>query len=599
MKKQLLKITTFWNTHFRSEESQLLIFLSNFFKKSIAVFLTIIITSNIGIAQGLYSEASSYVADVGTLHRKYTNRNSYEYFDRINLHYEQWLKKLSGIDFTALDKDAQVDYLIFKNKLEKDKFFHNQAFETFKEVAHVAPFSSQLERFYIARRKGTKPNAEKLASEFNATTTEIKKLHESLSKSDPFNSWQKAELASDIIKSLQRSVTEAYGFYYDYDPSFTWWMKTPYEELDQAMTAYATFLKDHYQNTLVKDDGSGIIGKPIGKVALEKELAFEFIPYTPEELIKEAEKQFAWCEQEMLKASEELGYGKDWKAAIEFVKNTYVEPGTWPQDIHFLAEEAIDFLEERDLLTIPDLAKETWRMTMMSPEAQRINPFFLGGEAIQISYPTSTMSHEEKMMSMRGNNPHFSRATVQHELIPGHHLQGYMTQRHRPYRSLFSTPFWIEGWALYWEIALWDKSFPKSAEDKVGMLFWRMHRCARIIFSLNYHLEKMSPQQAIDFLVDKVGHERANAEAEVRRSFEGRYGPLYQIAYMIGGLQLYALKGELVDNGSMSEKDFHDQILQNNSIPIEILRIALMDNAIDKNYKTNWKFLKDLDIPHR
>ena len=31
------------------------------------------------------------------------------------------------------------------------------------------------------------------------------------------------------------------------------------------------------------------------------------------------------------------------------------------------------------------------------------------------------------MMSMRGNNIHFSRATVHHELIPGHHLQGYMT----------------------------------------------------------------------------------------------------------------------------------------------------------------------------
>ncbi|MCH7400517.1 DUF885 family protein [Belliella kenyensis] len=599
MKKQLLKITSFWKTYFGPKKSHPVVYLSLFCKKSIAVFLTVIITSTIGIAQGLYSEASSYVADVGTLHRKYTNRNSHEYFNRINLHYEQWLEKLRGLDFGSLDKDAQIDYLIFKNKLEKDQFFHNQAFETFKEVAHVAPFSPQLEKFYIPRRKGTKPNAEKLAGEFKAVTTEIKKLHESLSKTDPFNSWQKAELASDVIKSLQRSVTEAYGFYYDYDPAFTWWMKTPFEELDKAMTAYAAFLKDHYQNTLVKDDGSGIIGKPIGKVALEKELAFEFIPYTPEELIREAEKQFAWCEEEMLKASEELGYGKDWKAAIEFVKNTYVEPGTWPQDIHFLAEEAIDFLEERDLLTIPDLAKETWRMTMMSPESQRINPFFLGGEAIQISYPTSTMSHEEKMMSMRGNNPHFSRATVQHELIPGHHLQGYMTQRHRPYRSLFSTPFWIEGWALYWEIALWDKSFPKSAEDKVGMLFWRMHRCARIIFSLNYHLEKMSPQQAIDFLVDKVGHERANAEAEVRRSFEGRYGPLYQIAYMIGGLQLYALKGELVDNGSMSEKDFHDQILQNNSIPIEILRIALKDNAVDKNYKTNWKFLKDLDIPHR
>jgi hypothetical protein len=76
-------------------------------------------------------------------------------------------------------------------------------------------------------------------------------------------------------------------------------------------------------------------------------------------------------------------------------------------------------------------------MEMMSPERQLVSPFFLGGEVILVSYPTNTMSHEAKMMSMRGNNPHFSRATVHHELIPGHHLQGFMTARYKIYRGLF------------------------------------------------------------------------------------------------------------------------------------------------------------------
>ena len=106
---------------------------------------------------------------------------------------------------------------------------------------------------------------------------------------------------------------------------------------------------------------------------------------------------------------------------------------------------------------------------------------------------------------------------------------------------IFSTPFWTEGGALYWELLFWDLKFPKTPENKIGMLFWRMHRCARIIFSLNFHLEKMTPQQCIDFLVERVGHERDNATAEVRRSFDGSYGPLYQIAYLIGGLQIYSL----------------------------------------------------------
>ena len=62
---------------------------------------------------------------------------------------------------------------------------------------------------------------------------------------------------------------------------------------------------------------------------------------------------------------------------------------------------------------------------------------------------------------------------MHHELIPGHHLQHYMLPRYRPYRSLFETPFWIEGWALYWEMLLWDLDFAHGPEDRVGMLFFR------------------------------------------------------------------------------------------------------------------------------
>ena len=163
--------------------------------------------------------------------------------------------------------------------------------------------------------------------------------------------------------------------------------------------------------------------------------------------------------------------------------------------IRELALEAIAYLDANDLVTIPPLCRDSWRMTMMSPEQQLVNPFFLGGETIIVSYPTSTMAHEAKLMSMRGNNRHFARATVHHELIPGHHLQGYMAARHKAYRRLFGTPFFGEGWALYWELLLWDRGFAKSPENRVGMLFWRMHRCARIIFSLGFHLGTMTPRE--------------------------------------------------------------------------------------------------------
>jgi hypothetical protein len=285
-----------------------------------------------------------------------------------------------------------------------------------------------------------------------------------------------------------------------------------------------------------------------------------------------------------------MGLGDDWPKAVEKVKTMHVEPGRQPELIRDLAREAIDYVRKHDLVTVPPLASETWRMEMMSPQRQLVNPFFTGGETISVSFPTNTMSHEAKLQSMRGNNIPFARATVHHELIPGHHLQGFMTARYRSHRGLFGTAFWSEGWALYWEMVLYDRGFPKTPEDRVGFLFWRMHRCARIVFSLNYHLGKMSPQQCIDYLVERVGHERDNATAEVRRSFATSYGPLYQAAYMLGGLQLRALRKELVETGKMAERDFHDAILKQNRIPIAMVRVILTKPQLSRDFSPIWKF---------
>ncbi|KAK7432263.1 hypothetical protein QQZ08_001208 [Neonectria magnoliae] len=209
----------------------------------------------------------------------------------------------------------------------------------------------------------------------------------------------------------------------------------------------------------------------------------------------------------------------------------------------------------------------------MSAERQKENPFFLGGPSIIVSSPTADMSHELKKMVMRGNNTHFSKATAFHELIPGHRLQLYM------------------GWAMYWELVFWQMgNFFKFLEDRIGTLFWRMHRCARIIFSLKFHLNEMTPQECIDLLVDWVGHERSNAEAEVRRSFNGDYPPLYQVGYMLGALQIFELRNEVLKEGHFGEKEFHDRVLKANTMPIELLRALLLGLELTPNYKAKWRF---------
>jgi hypothetical protein len=346
------------------------------------------------------------------------------------------------------------------------------------------------------------------------------------------------------------------------------------------------------ENPPRKADTSGITGKARGRQGLIFDLQDELIPYTPEELIAIGEREFAFCEAEMKKASAALGMGDDWRRALEKMKDIHPPPGGQPAVIRDLMFEAVDYLRAHDLLTVPGVAAESLHMIMMTPERQLVNPFFTGGSEISVSYPTDTMEFDARLQSMRGNNTPFSHATAFHEMIPGHNLVFYSTARFRGYRPSLggNSPFYGEGWPLYWELMMYEKGFHDTPEKKIGALFWRMHRCARIIFSLKFHMGEWSAQECVDFLVDRVGFERENAVGEVRRSFQGGYGPLYQAAYLLGGLQLRGLRREIVDSGQMGEKAFHDEVLRQGAMPITMLRIIFGTQKLTRDMAIDWKF---------
>lgn len=537
---------------------------------------------------------TNYRADYRSLSIAYIVRASPEGRARFEKLYEDYINRLRGVEFESLPLECKVDYILFERDLKENIRKTQVQTQEYEKIERWFPFADQLFDYEKIRRKGGVLKSKEVALKFDEITKEIEALRQQLSQVEDF-SIESIYMADVVIGDLKKGLKSVFEFYNGYDPLFTWWVPVPYENLMSSLDSYAEEFNAQLVKVDFQKDESGIIGKPIGREELIRDLEYNLIPYTPEELIEIAEKEMAWSDREMLKASQEMGHGSDWKAASEEVKETYVEPGEQPQVIMRLFDESMDFIKEHDLLTIPALAEEVWGITMMSPERQLVSPFFLGGTSIVVSYPTNTMEIEDRMMSMRGNNPHFSRATVHHESIGGHHFQSFMNNRYRTYRD-FRTPFWHEGNALYWEFLLYDMGFPESPEDRIGMLFWRMHRSARVIFSLNYHLGNWTPQQCIDFLVDRVNFERANAEAEVRRSFTTNYSPLYQLAYMIGGLQFDALKREVVDNGNMTLKEYHDSILELNAMPVEMVRAILTNQDLDQDFETSWRFYEDKGI---
>jgi len=559
-----------------------------------------------------------FSADLNSLQRRYDSPNSPAQRPRMRAFYNDWGNHLRQIDFDKLSQEGKVDYVLLNNYFKHEIFLIGRQEKLRAETSPLVPFADRLLALQDTRRDFKPVDPRASAATLAAVARQVDSLR-ALVESPPKPDTSKGAKAKPMAPKVSRTVANRSArtvdqiratladwnrFYDGYDPLFTWWNKDPYKKLDESLAAYSKTLKERLvgfkagEATASGGANQGpIVGDPIGADGLKGDLAYEMIPYTPEELIVIAQREYAFSLSEAKKAAGEMGFGDNWKAAMEKVKETYVEPGKQPDLIRDLARQAESFFAQHDWVTIPELAKEDWNMEMMSPARQRVAPFFLGGEEILVSYPTDDMSEEDKMMSLRGNNPHFSHATVFHELNPGHHLQGFMADRYNPYRQLFGTPFWHEGQSLYWEMFLWDHGFQVSPEDRMGALFWRMHRSARIIFSMKFHLGQMTPDQAVQFLVDTVDFERANAEGEVRRSFSGDYSPLYQIGYMIGGLELRALHKELVDSGKMTDRAFHDAVLQGGPMPIAMVRARLANGPLTRDGPVPWKFSEELPPP--
>jgi uncharacterized protein (DUF885 family) len=524
-------------------------------------------------------------ADRDTFDRHYVQVYSQRRTDALRAFLKEWLGALDKIDFAKLTQDDKADWLLFKGLMNAELVELDQIEARFKEISPLVPGAQDLLALEDARRMLEFIQGEPTAELLNRVTKEINEAREKLDATNapmPAIGYRGSRLIEDLLKRLE----DWFNFYNGYDPLFTWWVEKPYESLKTALEAQAKRLKE----LAGAEDPDTIIGDPVGRDALVTDLQTALIPYSPEELIAIGEREMQWCLTELKRASNDMGCGEDWRAAMEKTKQGHEAPGSQPQMIKDLALEAIEYVEKHDLLTIPPVARQGWHMEMMSPEAQKVNPFFLGGEDIIVSFPTNEMEHDQKLMSMRGNNRAFARATVHHELIPGHYMQSFYHQRSRPYRNHFWTPFWTEGWTLYWEMLLWDRKFPRTPEERMGMLFWRAHRCARIVFSLKFHLGEMTPMECVEMLVNDVGHERDTAMGEVRRSFKGDYPPLYQLAYQIGGLQVYALRRELVDSGKMGEKAFHDGFLRANCMPIAMVRALLSGQELNKDGLPEWRF---------
>jgi uncharacterized protein (DUF885 family) len=563
-----------------------------------------------------------YTADSSGAERFYDLRWSAVRLERLDRLTTDWLARLASVDFDALDQAGKVDYVLLRNRLEQSRASLVRDRRRLAEIAPLIPFRETIYQLEVTRLRGKSIDGQATASTLSELASEVKRLHErvekgkaagtsNVDKPDASTAARPAATAdsrpdeplavtsalalrsAEAVAGLRQTLKGWFTFYDGFHPQLSWWLKKPYDEADKQLEAYGGLLQKEIAGQKGKDEDP-LVGDPIGAAAVAEEIGFEFLPYTAAELIAIGERELAWGEGEMKKAAREMGLGDDWHAALNQVKSDYVQPGEQAELVARIGREAVEFVQRHQFVSIPALCEETWQLSMLSPESLKTIPYAAyGGQRVLVAYANQSMEQDDKVMVMRGNNRAFTRLTTMHELIPGHHLQFFQAERYNTHRGIFSTPFYVEGWPLYCELQFWNRGWARTPQERIGMLFWRMNRAARIIVSLQFHLGRMQPEAMVEFMLHRVGHEKFGATSEVRRFV--RASPLYQAGYLLGGLQLLALHDELVGPGKMSDQQFHDAVLAANTLPIELLRTELRNLPLTRDMRPRWRFADTAD----
>jgi len=176
-----------------------------------------------------------------------------------------------------------------------------------------------------------------------------------------------------------------------------------------------------------------------------------------------------------------------------------------------------------------------------------------------------------------GGQDYYAMPTLAyHEGVPGHHFQISLAQESDLplFRNAITFTGYAEGWALYAERLAWELGWYKDDPyGNLGRLQMEAFRAARLVIDTGIHTQGWTFEQALDFFVENVGF---NAGDNVSSDFEiSRYisWPGQATSYMVGMLKILELRQRAMDElgGNFDLAEFHDVILSNGSMPLEVL----------------------------
>lgn len=345
----------------------------------------------------------------------------------------------------------------------------------------------------------------------------------------------------------------------------------------EAFAGYLAYLEDVL---LPRSDGSWALGRD----------AYDFILQHRWHMDSDAERihqrgldAFEETEKLAQETAARIQPGKHWTEVYETIKVDHPTAAGLKKAYQEQMDLARDFVKQNRILTLPDGERV---ITLDTPPAMRrsspfgtfemVSPFDDGLEGRLMLTPVEAwMSPEQQEQRLQSHHDAWIPVIAVHEAYPGHHAHGIkMKENPNMLRRVVHESIFTEGWGLYTEELMYELGFLEGDAVRLTQLRNRLWRAARVILDSGLHTGRMSFDEAVQFLVERVRFEPYAAELEV-----GMYlrEPTYVLGYLIGMQEIMAIRSDYIEQ--FGEPDppslFYDRLLQVGSIPPSLAREAL------------------------
>lgn len=393
------------------------------------------------------------------------------------------------------------------------------------------------------------------------------------------------ELGLYMAKNSNVIFDEEINKFFESCSSITQDEKNQIKSISSQIINELKIFTDYIENILPNREESTF---SIGKSTYNKMLKHQFLlEYDDETLWEFGWQEFNRTLDKMDALAKEIDSTKTTKELLIDIKNEYPDPYDMIEAHQYWVDNSGKHIKSKGLIPIP--WKE--RVNVVAREEYLRKTSYYGNFSRskgkdEEGYFTSEwkINPFEDYWDEKTKNEYLVEhdwgviiVTAPHETYGGHHIQG-LYQMHNPNKlrknngiSLFS-----EGWGLYNEQLMLETGFYPNKKIKLRQLQLRLWRNARVIYDVGMHSGKLSYEEAISLMTDKVGFLRWAAQLEIDSSSSR---PGYFIGYFIGMTEILKMREEfkklMGENYDIS--DFHEKLLKVGNMPPSLMKESLFN----------------------